>query len=113
MMIDIFKRKPIQFRVVEVAEFEILRNQSDAVALDVRTNEEIISGQIGEPLNLNYFSGNFSKSLALLDRSKTYLVYCRNGGRARKTCKMMTELNFANVIMLKGGYKAWQKGAVE
>mgnify|MGYP001799691842 CR=1 len=112
-MIDIFKRKPIQFRVVEVAEFETLRNQSDAVVLDVRTNEEVISGQIGEPFNLNYFSGNFSKSLTLLDQSKTYLVYCRNGGRARKTCKMMTELGFANVIMLKGGYKAWQKGTIE
>lgn len=110
-MIDIFKKKPVQFLVVEITEFKVLISRTDTVLLDVRTNEEIMAGQIGEPLNLNYFSGNFRKSLTLLDRSKTYLVYCRNGGRARKTCKLMTELDFSNVIMLKGGYKTWQKDA--
>ena len=108
-MIDIFKKRPALFNTVEVDEFKELLAQHNSVLLDVRTTDEVVEGKISEAINLDYYSRNFKQSVDLLDREKTYLVYCRNGGRARKASKLMTEIGFQNVVMLKGGFKVWKK----
>ena len=108
-MIDIFKTTPAAYDTVDVPDFQRLMANEENVLLDVRTPTELSQSRIGEGIHLDYFSKRFRKSLELLDRQQTYLVYCRNGGRARKSCKLMCELGFERVVMLKGGLKAWEK----
>lgn len=110
-MIDIFKTTPRAYETVDVERFRLLMADENNVLLDVRTRNELSEGIIEEPIHLDYFSSRFKSALALLDKDKTYLVYCRNGGRARKSCKLMCEMGFTHVIMLKGGMKAWNKHA--
>ena len=111
-MIDIFKQTPAAYDTVGVGEFKRLLTDERNVLLDVRTSAEINDNAIPDAMHLDYFSKRFRSSIVALDRKTTYLVYCRNGGRARKSCKLMCEMGFTSVIMLKGGMKAWNK-AVE
>jgi len=108
-MIDIFKRKPIAFERVGVEGFRTLLEDQEYVLLDVRTPEEVSEGSIGDAIHLNYFGKNFQKTLAQFNREGNYLLYCRNGGRARKACNLMSEMGFENIVMLTGGMKAWEK----
>lgn len=82
----------------------------DGVVLDVRKPEEFAAGHIEGAKNIDYYGKTFKESLAELPRDKTYLIYCRSGGRSGRTSAMMNELGFQRVFDLEGGMIAWQKG---
>ena len=46
----------------------------------------------------------------LLDKDKTYLIYCRTANRTSQAIKMMSELEFAEVYNMLGGIVQWQAG---
>ena len=79
---------------------------TDAVILDVRTEEEFRSGRIPEAININVMGGSFIDKVDLLDKSKTYFVYCRSGGRSGQACSFMARRGF-NVYNLAGGIMNW------
>ena len=54
------------------------------VILDVRTPEEFKSGYIEGAINIDYYGPGFPVEIGKLDRTKTYLVYCRTGNRTRR-----------------------------
>lgn len=95
---------------VDVTEFKSLMANENTVVLDVRTPDEIANGKIANAAELDFFADGFDAKVAQLDKSKTYLVYCKSGGRSGKTCNKMAAQGFKNVYNLKGGYKAWSKG---
>jgi hypothetical protein len=45
----------------------------------------------------------------MLDRKKTYLVYCKGGGRSKKAMGVLKDLNFNNLYHLFKGYEAWKQ----
>ena len=63
----------------------------DVVLLDVRTDSEVAEGMIEGAIQINYRKDNFRDEVAKLDSSKTYVVYCRSGGRSAKASKIMAE----------------------
>jgi len=77
------------------------------VILDVRTPDEFRSGYIEEAVNIDYYGPGFQVELGKLDRTKTYLIYCRSGNRTEDTFEMMRQLGFREVYPLEGGIKAW------
>jgi rhodanese-related sulfurtransferase len=78
------------------------------VVLDVRTPEEFKEGHIEGAINVDYNSGGFPTGLKELDKSKTYLTYCRSGNRVKGAVKMMRELGFENIIRLNGDMIRWK-----
>jgi rhodanese-related sulfurtransferase len=78
------------------------------VLLDVRTAGEFQQGKIRGARNLDVMNKNFQRQVELLDRNKTYLVYCRSGMRSGRACNMMDALGFENIYNLKGGYMNWR-----
>jgi len=74
----------------------ILENKDnpDFVIIDVRTPEEFSDEHLKKAINLNYYSDTFQKDLHKLDKNKTYLIYCRTGGRSGNTLNIMQELDF-------------------
>jgi rhodanese-related sulfurtransferase len=78
-----------------------------ATLIDVRTVEEYAGGHISGSLNMDVNNAGFKDNVQMLDKSKTYAVYCASGVRSGKAAEQMRELGFTSVFTLAGGVKAW------
>jgi rhodanese-related sulfurtransferase len=79
------------------------------VLLDVRTPKEFDAERIEGAVMVDYLSPSFRDEMAKLDRSKSYLVYCRTGHRTNGALKVMRDLGFRNVSALVGGITKWKE----
>ena len=79
----------------------------DFVVLDVRTPGEFAQGHLEGAVLADYRSPGFREEMAGLDKTKTYLVYCRTGNRSALALGVMRELGFQSYYHLVGGIKRW------
>ncbi|MEN0005604.1 MAG: rhodanese-like domain-containing protein [Bacteroidota bacterium] len=96
------------FTDLSVEEFKIKMQEDNIVILDVRTPQETAAGKIEGAIEMDILAPDFSEKASQLDPSKTYLVYCKAGGRSARACSAMSEQGFSNLYNLKGGYTAWK-----
>ncbi len=87
---------------------ELLREKK-VVVLDIRTPEEHAAGRIAGSTNIDYYAADFQQRVEALDRSQAYLVHCASGRRSNRALGLFKKLQFASVVHLDGGMKAWQK----
>ncbi len=80
---------------------------ADFVILDVRTPAEYAGGHIDGAVNIDYNDPGFQSRIDALDRTKTYLVYCRSGNRSASAVAVMAGLGFVGVYEIDGGITAW------
>ncbi len=94
---------------VSEKKFSKLLKKNYTVLLDVRTMEEYQQGYIpnAKLIDVNK-QDEFLQQLQHLDKSKTYLLYCRSGKRSEKARLLMKENGFPKVFHLEGGIEAWQ-----
>lgn len=86
-----------------------LKNDTNAVVLDVRTEGEVMQGIIPNAINIDIYKGQgFIYRLEELDKTKNYYVYCRSGSRSRQACSIMNRLGFENAYNLIGGVLDWE-----
>ncbi|BAQ35110.1 rhodanese-like domain-containing protein [Dehalococcoides sp. THU3] len=101
---------------ISVAEAKALIDQNsgsaDFVILDVRTPSEYAQGHIPGAVNLDYYA-SFENSLFLLDKNKTYLVYCRSGNRSISAAQLMLENSFTSIYNMQGGINVWISGGLQ
>ena len=73
--------------------------------IDVRNPDEYECGYIkgSRLIPLNKLFANLNQ----LDKNKTYLLYCRSGGRSYMAQEIMFENGFLDVINLDGGVIEW------
>lgn len=95
-------------RKIQTAEFDTLRAKTNHVVLDVRTPEEFNAGHVPHAVNLNLQSPDFAKSIAGLDKGKTYLVHCARGRRSAAAVEQLGKAGITNVLDFTGGFAAWQ-----
>lgn len=93
----------------DVKEFKEMMTKDNTMILDVRTPQETAEGMIEGAIEIDYKADGFDAKLDQLDKNKTYLVYCKSGGRSGRTANKMIDKGFKNVVNLKGGYTAWSK----
>jgi hypothetical protein len=86
---------------------EKIKTEVNFVLLDVRTPAEVAQGSIKGSQNIDVSAADFKEKIAVLDKDKTYLVYCRSGARSVRACNIMSENGFKNLVNLQGGYQAW------
>ena len=90
-----------------------LKDDSNAVILDVRTNDECLDGIIPNAINIDIFEGQgFIYKVEELDKSKNYYVYCKAGSRSAQACNVMNQLGFENTFNLVGGFMQWNGDVV-
>jgi rhodanese-related sulfurtransferase len=77
------------------------------IILDVRTASEFQAGHIEGALSIDVNLPSFSEELDQLDRSVTYLVYCRSGNRSRTALAIMEDLGFTRIYHLTNGITEW------
>ena len=80
----------------------------DFIIIDVRTPEEFAEGHVEDAIIIDFYSESFADELNALDKNKTYLIYCRSGGRSGKALKIMEELGFTKVYNMSGGIVDWK-----
>lgn len=91
-----------------------LEGDSNAVILDVRTDEEWNDGIIPEAIHIDIYKGQgFIYELDKLDKSKNYYVYCKAGGRSGQACNIMQQMGFEKTYNLVGGMMQWQGDVVQ
>jgi rhodanese-related sulfurtransferase len=78
------------------------------VVLDVRTPQEFESGHLGGAVNVDYYSGDFRERIGGMDRSKTYLIYCRTGVRGAEAAGLMGDMGFNATHNVRGGIESWK-----
>lgn len=97
----------MSYKNITVEEFTKLMESENHQVLDVRFPEELVEGTIPGYVHINIFDPNFMSEVSKLDKSKTYLVYCRSGNRSAQACAVMGNLGFNNLNNLIGGIGAW------
>jgi phage shock protein E len=80
--------------------------QPGVTVIDVRTKAEYDAGHVDNAINMDFYSPDFSAQLNTLDKSGTYLIYCRTGHRSGQALDIMKGLGFTRVSDLLGGYSA-------
>lgn len=84
------------------------QNNPDFIILDVRTPEEYAAGHIENSVMIDFYADTFRKDIDKLDKSKTYLIYCRSGSRSFNSASIMAELGFKNIYNMMGGIIRWR-----
>jgi len=84
------------------------KSNTDFVILDIRTPEEYANEHIATSVLLDFYADDFENELDKLDKSKTYLVYCRSGNRSSKSMSIMEGLGFMEVYDMGGGINQWK-----
>jgi len=84
------------------------KNNADFIILDVRTPREFKSGHIEKAILLDYYSKIYTEELKSLDKTKTYLIYCRTGNRTGKTLNLIKNMGFSRVYNMDKGIKGWR-----
>lgn len=85
----------------------ITKGGEDIVVLDVCTPKEFKTAYLENAVNIDYFSKLFKARLNTLDKEKTYIVYCRMGGRSKFAQKKMKSLGFTKIYNIIGGTLLW------
>lgn len=68
-----------------------------ALAIDVRTSEEVAEGAYEGAVHADATSPDFDAAVADLDRDRTVVVYCRTGSRSAQAAERLVELGFSDV----------------
>jgi rhodanese-related sulfurtransferase len=82
--------------------------QENEILLDVRTPEEFCQGHISGAVNLDICRPDIVQEIKRLNPSKTYIVYCKSGGRSKIASLLMEKQGF-HVINSTVGMMHWIK----
>ncbi len=95
---------------VEAWELISKNKKGDALVLiDVSTPREYEDLHLEGAINVNLFSRFFKTRLDVMDKRKTYVIYCKVGGRSKIAKKLMQQLGFRKVYNIVGGTLLWKE----
>ena len=94
---------------VSVEQFQEFAKGNDGTVLDVRTAKEFVNGHIEGAQNVVYSMFGFEDAVKVLDKSKTYYIYCKSGARSGRALNILKKQGFVKVYNLSGGILAWQR----
>lgn len=95
-------------RNINQEEYSQILQQEKAVVVDVRTPAEVAEGFIKDAKVFADINGkDFETQIDKLDKSKTYIIYCRSGTRSSSASNYMVSKGFTKVYNLNGGISHW------
>ena len=106
------KQVSTKYNNISVTEAKklIQENQSNQefAIIDVRTPAEFAENKIDpKAVNIDVDSPDFESEINKLDKSKSYLVYCRTGRRSAIASQKMTDSGFTKIQNMEGGTVEW------
>ncbi len=94
--------------IIDTETLKVALSNKTIQLIDVRTPLEYKQGYIGNAINANIYTSDFTQATALLDKTKPVYVYCHKGGRSNAAARKLTKLGFNKIFDFKGGWKAWK-----
>ena len=89
-------------------KFEEMSKEPGAVLIDVRSAFEFRGDKISGAGNISFSASDFKERVQVLDKEKTYLLYCQTGNRSLMAARTMKEMGFNKVYSLRGGIENWK-----
>lgn len=88
--------------------WNMMQTRTDLIILDVRSEAEYKESHIANSVNIpvNEIGDRFKEEITD-DITKTILIYCRSGVRAKQASELLTELGYQNIINF-GGITNWE-----
>jgi phage shock protein E len=81
--------------------------ESDVIVLDVRTAAEFNESHLSNSVNIDVLGDYFSADVSVLDKTKSYAIYCRSGKRSVDASEAMDQMGFSATFNLNGGIIEW------
>jgi sulfur-carrier protein adenylyltransferase/sulfurtransferase len=97
-----------EIREVDTAEADEARKRPGAVVLDVREPEEYEQGAIPGALHIPRGTLEGAIEGRIPDKSTPVLIHCASGVRSAFAAKTLTELGYADVASVAGGFNKWK-----
>ena len=92
--------------------YRLIKADANIAILDVRTAKEFADGHVAGAVNIDVNQADFAQKIDELDRSKTYIVYCRSGRRSSKAVGIMAAKGFKNLYNVSDGFLGWNKNGL-
>lgn len=92
--------------------YGLIKADSNITILDVRAAKEFADGHVAGAVNIDVNQTDFAQKIDQLDRSKTYIVYCRSGRRSSKAVGIMAAKGFKNLYNVSDGFVGWNKNGL-
>ena len=81
---------------------EILKTNSNAVLLDVRSSQEYIEGHIRGSINIPVYDIE-KQAKNKLNKDSIIIVYCSAGIRSKRAIQILEKLGYENLYNVEGG----------
>jgi phage shock protein E len=94
-------------RIIEITAMELAKKKLHPVIIDVREEEEFLTGQICGAKHLSQGSLNEGIGHIVSDLTTPILVYCSRGDRGALAADSLQKMGYQNVHSLKGGLQHW------
>lgn len=82
---------------------ELLRNSSNTILLDVRSNQEYDEYHLDGAINIPLYELRTSVNNIIQDKNQAIIVYCQSGGRSKKAVNILKKLGYTNLYEIDGG----------
>jgi hydroxyacylglutathione hydrolase len=101
-------------RAINVAEFEVITEETGALILDTRTNGDFAKGFIPQSINIG-IAGDFAPWVgALIADVKQPIILVTEIGKEEETVTRLSRVGFDHLIgYIKGGFDAWKNAGFE
>ena len=98
--------KPSYRQITADEAAHMMKEETDFVLLDVRTQEEYASGHIPGAICIPNETIGSEEIPELPDKDQLILVYCRSGNRSKQASQKLAEQDYTNVVEF-GGINGW------
>ncbi|MEC9055027.1 MAG: rhodanese-like domain-containing protein [Verrucomicrobiota bacterium] len=86
--------------------------KNSPIIIDIRTSDEFREGHLKGARQIDFLEEGFAEKVRKLDRSRSYLIHCRSGGRSSRSLALWKKMKFKKVYHLDGGILAWEKAGL-
>ncbi|MBO0440710.1 rhodanese-like domain-containing protein [Candidatus Enterococcus ikei] len=98
------------YKSIMIDEFEQLEKRNELAIIDVREDEEYLSGHIKGAKSLPL--STLDKTAGSLDKEQPYYIICHSGGRSQMASEYFASLGY-DVTNVMGGMSAWRGEVID
>lgn len=81
----------------------VLKNDKNAMLIDVRSPQEYKEGHLDGSINFPLYDLERNSEKILKNKENTIILYCQSGSRSKKALEILKEQGCTNIYQIEGG----------